>query len=328
MISLPKPYYYGKWAIFPNTGLKIPTCEDTIYSKCVPSPNVEHCIDLCKQKGDPHNLCDAGWYADGQCGPLESENYPKVNPIYNSTPKEGSALYINTEMFPFPPDNANAVFYYDQFQLYSVEEDQNVSLEESDSDVLQIIPLEAGIAIDEYQTLYYEDLFGFKIPNSTLILRPTIDLTLHFLPVYTRTAEKLNNFTVNSVDGKSGEVAYGDHIYITYQDVNTLVYRGGKLKLIYGKYQELKDKGESCTFWFVPKLHGFYCDGTECKKVLLEHTQTDGVKARYKGKVVYSSGCLGTCQYEVDTRWSVLIHSIIVVLVLLIIGIGLYLVFR
>ena len=139
--SLDKPYRYKKWMIWPRTVLgmmDISDCDDTIDGICLKDKTIKECLDECV--GD----CGAGIHAefkDGTtiCAPIRTALHSSVNPVFRLRRQDGGgtrpgdlgmdeegvtmSVFINTHIWPFPPNLANTVFYRNIVSLKSATKD-------------------------------------------------------------------------------------------------------------------------------------------------------------------------------------------------------------
>lgn len=309
----------NNWKIFPNKIIDPYDCSDTIYSECVKNVSLSECIDLCKDKGDKYDLCDAGYYIekgnDSLCIPLRTTFQSETNPIYNMSDNNISGVstytFINTNKYTFPPDEANTVFYYSLCMLQnnnlflqgstsnesegvtSENDMSNIAHMNSVGNIIRLLPNEIGTASEKYKKIKYGDEIGIKLLESTLILRPRYDMYCEWQEVYARSLETLNDFKIQSGTKNKGEVVtYDEPFYLTYQDVNILTIDNDKyLKIVYGDYDKLIKEGYNFIFQCVPKSDAYYCDGSMCKSIPLNKTERKGTKARYKGSIVFNKDC-------------------------------------
>ncbi len=119
------PWKHGKWLIWPETTLsdiQISDCNDTVEGICYRDTTLEQCLERC-----PADNCGAGVYVkfkNGKsiCNPIVTGFHPKLTPLYriknqslyNLDPNlVEMSVFVNTNLFPFPPNYANTVFYGD-----------------------------------------------------------------------------------------------------------------------------------------------------------------------------------------------------------------------
>ena len=118
-----KPYKYGdKWSVWSKTilnDMEISDCNDTIEGVCLENQTLDECINRCT--GD----CGAGVYfkfhnGKSICVPIRTAVHPSFNPIYRLRKQSyydikdvDVSVFVNTELFPNPPDLGNAILYFD-----------------------------------------------------------------------------------------------------------------------------------------------------------------------------------------------------------------------
>jgi len=129
--NLEKPWRYkDNWLVFPNTvinNIEISDCAETTRGACIDNQTLEQCIKLCEKDG---KYCGVGYhiqFKDGRsiCAPLRTSVNPHLSmihrlrrqSIYPEFDNVFVSTFINTQKFPFPPEQANVVFYQDILTL-------------------------------------------------------------------------------------------------------------------------------------------------------------------------------------------------------------------
>lgn len=127
--DLEKPWRRGDWLIWPHTilgNVEISDCNDTVEGICYRDTSIEECMDRC-----PADSCGAGIFVkfkngSTMCAPMRTGIHPKLSPLYrlknqsfydlNPNLVEVS-VFVNTNLFPFPPNFANTVFFGDVLSI-------------------------------------------------------------------------------------------------------------------------------------------------------------------------------------------------------------------
>jgi hypothetical protein len=327
--DLVKPWKYkDKWYIWPETVLdilEISDCNDTINGICLSGKSVEDCIDQCV--GD----CAAGYHVqfdDGRtiCVPIRTSIHPDLNPVYrlrtqNIYPELSHvkiSTYVNTEVFPFPPDSANVVFYQDILTLKdsvygttirtTSAHDEGHSLiymtKGGDENIQLVSNTDTAGKLSQYEPVRYGEPFQIAVPNTSLLARlgKTQKDTLEWELVVNMFSNLDISFKIISINGekKLGDVlSYGDIFAIMYSEDSVVVVnpRYDYLMVDYDNLENaLEDRTSVKTFQFVSKMMGYYCDGKDCKEIAISDIETSG---KYKDMSVgRNPGCWGICNYS------------------------------
>lgn len=314
--DLPKPWQYkNKWVIWPETVLDaiyISNCKDTIKGICETRKSVKDCIDNCDLS------CALGYHIEFENGKtisacIRTDIYPYLNPIHRLKRKElypelsnvKISTFINTDIFPFPPEEANVVFFKDILNISDVEngsfvkagnQQNSVYLGKDSNHNLQFLQaIISSEQIAKYIPVHYGSPIQISTPETSLLLSVTHENKLSWKSIsrliYTKeTTFKLLPLTPAKKIGD--DVTYGDIFAITYDDGRSFVgVDQDQLTLV-------TDKKLLCKFSLNSKMTGYYCDGRECKPVDIKDMEISGKMGRYKGVTVgRDPNCWGVCKY-------------------------------
>ena len=128
-LKLNKPWRKGDWLIWPGTSLsniEYNDCNDTVEGICYRDTTIEECMERC-----PSDNCGAGLfvkYKNGKsmCIPVSTGSHPLLTPLYRLRSQSlynidpnlvEMSVFVNTKLFPFPPNLTNAVFFGDVLSL-------------------------------------------------------------------------------------------------------------------------------------------------------------------------------------------------------------------
>ena len=340
MYNITKPLVKEKnWMIFPNATLsQINTkdCNNTIEGECYNDKTFDQCIQSCKDSPE----CNFGYYisniqgSNNICVPLRELNIDsnpvyrlRTQNIYSEMDGTDSKVFIDKTIYPFPPEQANIVFFMDNFLIQNTEtkkflETSPISHEEFDQmstpvsfeengdlivQALQIPPdLSAGT---QYVSIKYGNPIAFNIPNTTLVMRPNpSDNTMEWISRSYVLSEHDAFYLKPLTPGREmgDEVRYSD-IFSIHSNVSIItIDKGSSIeRLYYESHSKAKDKGANATFRFIPKMKGWYCDkDAQCKEIPLEKMViNDKGIGTYNGvAIVRNPGCWGVCKYKVKNQ--------------------------
>lgn len=330
--TLPKPWVYKeKWLIWPKVVLDfvdIIGCNDTINGICTIGKSITECLDTCV-KG-----CAAGYhiqFSNGEsiCVPILTSLHPHLNPVYrlrnqNIYPNLSNvtvSTFINTKVFPFPPNYGNAVFYRDILSISlvsdplttigtSTTENSDIYIEKNHNDNIQLVLAEKIVEkIAYYVPVQYGDNIVLLIPGTSLIA--TVDINsgdLSWKAAYTTVSLPNSTFTI--LPAKPGKkpgdvVAYGDPIILSYQDTDMFLVKNPVYNNITIEYENLSNiiKNPNALFTLQSKMTGWYCQNNMCKSVPIKNITKNGVSGTYNGAIVdRNNACWGTCNDMVHLR--------------------------
>lgn len=336
---LEKPMIKDKnWYIFPSaifSHISSMDCDNTIDGVCHEDITFDKCINIC----DKSPMCEYGYYISNLpgkniCVPLK-KSLTNINPLYRVRNKNiypvlkdaQTKVFIDKRKHSFPPEDANTVFYMDNFCIKNVE--TNTLLETSpisqsnktlynnqvmfakNGDLivqaLQIPPdLDAGV---QYVPIKYGDKLVFNIPNTNLIIRDDSKTTNKMEWVSRSFA--ISNDTSYSISPIMSGKKKGD--VVNYSDIFALVSNVTMFsinenyyieKLYYASYEQAKANNKNVTFKFIPKMIGWYCNNTKCTDIsfdkMIINEQNIGT---YNGTpILRNPRCWGKCTYNISNH--------------------------
>lgn len=346
IISHPVKYERNKdYLLFPKTtydGIKFLDCNDTITGHCIRDVDIDECIKTCED-GD----CGSGYFiktpSSTICVPLNLDVFPTSSPVYKMRKqdiypefdKSDVTSFIDTTVYPFPPNMANTTFYLDVMQLVDTRNNLSLGQQEQDSPIaifdkaigthIQLISREFSNTLSSrYIPVKFRDHVYFRIPGTTYVLTRK-DNTFEWHPNPVLTSEKYDTFQmISTKDPDSREVMnYGDRFYLRYGNITQCAV-GSVNDLIASSdsFESLENQGYSTEFVFSPKMLSYYCEDGKCKTIPLEKTQTDGPRATYNGNQIYISPvCYNICGGSNGKKmpiwiWIVIAISIVVLITL------------
>ena len=334
--SLEKPYRYKHWLIWPRTVLgqmDISDCDDTIGGVCLKGKTIQECIDECV--GD----CAAGLHAefkDGEtiCVPIRTALHPSVNPAFRMRRQDAKStqsglnkdgvtmsVFINIDVWPFPPDLGNTVFYRDIVSLRSATKD--LALETKNVLAHGKGPLRMGkgavshirldlvgqtsSAISEMAPVIYGDPILLVIPGTSFMGTASTLAGQGFLWQSILGTFEGSNFTFMLIPLDKGRT-FGE--YVTYGDKFALAFGGtGIIEVDENGYFDLRPSSllpsltnkkyapdfsvvpDSARFTFTSHMTVYYCDEGECKPVPQQDiTRVSYPESAWSRKVVYKPG--------------------------------------
>lgn len=201
---LDPPYKYTSksgghhYLIFPNatfSNLDLTDCNDALHGVCLEDVNsVEECIERGR---DERYISGAGYYVKSKsgkkyCVPIRTAIHPFLNPALRLRRKEvhpeiedmASWAFLNVDMYPYPPMNADVVTYQDMFLLQHVFTGMYVQVPRKKTDpltftksvssalLLHFLPVRDTFYTDQVYIpvrLEYDTLLN--IPDTSLVLK-------------------------------------------------------------------------------------------------------------------------------------------------------------
>ena len=321
MYNIEKPFIKdGKWIVFPNTTVSdIDTmdCNDTMAGECYNNKSFKECVRTCEKSPE----CNFGYFISNTddingkdiCVPLRDRNV-NSNPIYRLRKQSiypelkgtTSTVFVNKNKYPFPPEQANNVFYMDNFLIKNIETD--IFLENSHTPIFEkngsliVQPLQVPPDLSsgpQYVTVNYGDLLIFNIPNTVLIMAyNNKNKEMDWISRSVSISQDMAYTIVPTMKGKKigDNVLYSDEFSIQMGD-NVFGVKDKKIKI--------QRKKENATFKFIPKMKGWYCNNdSECTEIPLEKmiVGKDGI-GKYDGLAIgRNEGCFGVCKYKVSNQ--------------------------
>lgn len=328
--DIPKPWIYkNKWMIWSETildNIKIADCKDTVNGICLSGKTVQQCIDECVGE------CAAGYHVQFRngntiCVPIRTSIHPYLNPVYrlrNQTiypelKEVKVSTFVNTNIFPFPPDYANVVFYRDVLTIKETVYNTTIGTETAkienrgmiylglrvDNNIELLPTQQTATQVSQHIPLRYGEPFHISVPNTSLLA--VMSITLAPALEWNSTSGMFygndTSFRIMPIDDSKrvGDiVSYDDKFAILYAD-DSVVVVDSNYNYLTTEYNSLEnilnEKKAICTFQFISKMMGYYCDGSKCKSVPIKDIQTFGTSGRYNGMIVGRNiGCWGLCE--------------------------------
>jgi len=330
--DLPRPWMYNnKWAVWPETALdvmEISSCKDTIKGECEVKKSVQDCINECDAS------CGLGYHIEFEngntiCSTIRTDIHKHLNPIHRLKRKDSYpefsnlkiSTFINTDLFPFPPEEANVVFYQDVINIFEtangvsiksetgeniIKEDNHIYLKKNGKHNLtfsQSVP--TLDKIEKYIPVLYGDQVQIAIPGTSLLMCVTSEneLVWNFVPkIFFTEATTFELVPLDSTKKIGDIVTYGDVFAICrINDRSSFVVVDEKYSLILvrGNIEKvLNNEKYISKFSIKSKMLGYYCNEQECKSVKIKDMEAVGKKGYYKGAIVgRDPNCLGQCKY-------------------------------
>lgn len=330
-----QPYTYKDWYIFPDTtldNLRVDDCPSSVTGKCENTKTVEDCIQICHD----NQPCFAGYFIETPdkkniCVPIRKISDSPIGPYYRLRNKDiypqlenmKSYVFAN-QIYKYPPDHANCIFYTDKFVLTNIVAGKSVGISDkgksqtlTDNPVyVQFLPQEIlRTSITHYSMVKNGDEVVINIPNTAYILKNKSD---NILWVLTLLQDPNNTFRVFSSDKnkKIGDpLNYQDTLYFTSQG-SPIIYNTELDTLKTG----IDTQTNNIYFKTTPKIRVYYCEKGNCKNVMLEQTEMNQEKARYNGiRISRSPSCWG-CYSQGGISWIYVLLALgIIVAILLVI---------
>lgn len=320
--KLVKPWQYNnKWLVWPETifdSIETMDCDRALNGICLSGKTLEKCIEECK------NGCAYGYhiqFENGQsiCAPIQTSKYTYKNPVHRLRNKSiynpilnnvKVSSFINTDIFPFPPEEANAVFYNDTLAMkdyktgYTIGTKEDKIYLDKDKNVnIQIIPAQISDSkVLKYQPIHYGDNIQILIPGTSLFARESNSIENSLIWESSSGMFHGNDMSFRILPiGSKRKI--GD--ILTYDDIFKIQYTDGSLVIVNPNYNYLelkyiqpKNETYNYKFQFVSKMIGYYCDGKDSKPIPIKDIETLGKAGRYKGVTVgRDKECWGVCDY-------------------------------
>ena len=175
----------NKWLIFKNSvllNLDTADCNDSIEGVCYKDKTFDECIKECAT----HEQCEYGYYINNICLPLRDLKR-NSNPVYRLRKKEiypelknaVVSTFINKDVYKFPPNQANNVFFLDKFILENIDtetflQDLSISSVEFNKNkgiTVQLVQTPPNLSSEQYIVLKYGDEFAFNKPDTAFIIK-------------------------------------------------------------------------------------------------------------------------------------------------------------
>ncbi len=330
-----KPYKHrDSWLVWPETllnNMELSDCNDTINGVCLTNKSLAECIDEC------HDDCGAGLYFElpndkSICVPIRTDMHPTFNPIYRlRRQKYYDGLgdikvhtFVNTSKFSNPPNQGNAILYYDIVTLlnpsskkiitaqYTAGGDNIINMTTNPIGNIQFIPIiyTAGVMEEDFPILY-GDKINIVIPGTNLTMTPSKKDILEWsvIPI---DQIKIRDMYYSFLPGPGNSANIGDIVtnqmplILTYGSDNIVVYvnNDNNLMLHDKSVDEVMSMSDVTTiFSVISKMVGYYCEGEECRQIPISDITPDiGARGKYKDrngnwKQIYRhKGCWDSCR--------------------------------
>lgn len=323
------------WLIFPDTifsHINTMDCTDAIEGKCYTDKTFDQCIDTCEKSPE----CNFGYYISDLpgkniCVPLRDRNFDsnpsyrlRTKNIYPEMEKGHTKVFISKKQYPFPPEQANTLFFEDNFIIQNLEtgffletspisggnDGAKVSFTKNGDLIVQVLQVPPDLSAGtQYVSVKYGDPLVFNIPNTTLIMKEHKNSDRIEWDPRDYTISKHVAYTLLPVTpGKNigDEVKYSDVFSIhTKKSILGIDPQSFVEKLYYENYKDAKDNHHNVTFKFIPKMKGWYCDNNStCQEIELEKmTVNDKGIGTYNGLAIgRNPGCWGVCNYKIKDQ--------------------------
>lgn len=302
----------NNWYIFENStfsNINISDCNDTISGICETSKSLDECIDKCRGSEN----CKYGYYIETPkeniCVPLILNNetttpYYRIRNknIYPELKKLHSTVFVN-DIYPFPPNMANVIFFTDNFELASttgynlssLDDDKTVFFSKGSPITIRFLPEEVKRTyVEEYIPVRDGDTVILNIPNTGYVFHKKLDGDIISWILRASDSKTPNSFMVHGKGKTTGDIlTYSDTIYFMYNN-NPLVLKEDSLVISEKNLDKTLEDGESMYFNTKPNVKVYYHNGNSCKEVNLDETEREGEQAHFMGNIVgRSSSCFG-----------------------------------
>lgn len=318
LFDVEKPWKYKHWLIWPRTvlsAIQMSDCNDAPEGVCYRDLTIKECLEKCVG-GD----CGAGLYARfsngrSMCSPLRTGIHPRLNPVFRLRRQEfypeiasgdvEVSIFLNTELFPFPPNLANTVFFGDILSI--VTEDGkalNTTLPIAKGSTPLIVqkgatshinlepPVHTANRVLHDLPLVYGDRIVLVVSGTSYVARAPSVIGKNNAIVW---MERLGvspgefgpEFSIVPIDGKRklGDlVTYADRFGIEYSKLGMVavndsdpthsflyVDNSPELATLMGSLHQAPEKEGrekmKIGFKFVSRMEGYYCEEKKCKSV-------------------------------------------------------------
>ena len=347
MYHINSPKMDGSWALFKDITFdpfKPPrACRDTIHGICYEDISLSDCINKCKKSPE----CDAGYYLQNNnksyCLDLMTGIAPDTNPVlymrkkddFKDTNNLSTYTFINTDVFPYPPNDANILKYDDIILLHNVETNSNLATNDTKGIILFDKNKSTDIRIiSRYprhiiNSVKYQELIGLIIPETNLLLRESVYINglMAWMAVASwKVFEEDALILIHANENKDNQsIQYGDKFHILYNRVAFLgLNPSNKLKIYFQSKDDMISQRIPFTFQFIPKNNGYYCDNGLCNSITMDKTTINGKGREYNGKTIYRSDiCYGVCEgiprgvKAIMTKHPVILITIAIILIII-----------
>ena len=341
--------------IFPNSvfaQISTADCNDTINGNCINDISFDECVSKCTDNPDK---CAVGYYiktpTSNICVPIDINTFKNSNPvyklrvkdIYDEFKKSEVTTFIDTRTYPFPPNEANNVFYLDVTQLVSQKTELSMGKEgeepplalfedKSNGVNIQLLPFEFSNTLSaRYIPIKYNDNIFLRVPYTNYILsKIEFEKSFEWQITQISGSSSFDAFKVIHVDNSDNNeiLTYGNTFKLKYGDIYCCAIENNTLIASSLNFEQLESRGYETVFVFKPKMIGYYCEDGQCKSIELSKTVQDMSKATYNGKEIFvTPGCYNICELEknisniktYDNNWIWITISIIIIIIIIIV---------
>ena len=324
----PSYIYKTNWRVWPNTqitkDLDQAKCMDSVDGYCVKDLSLEECIDRTETYGKESG---AGWYIEipeineticnsidafGNDSGALSGNW--INPLYQLQNQNilrddiNITSFFDRRLFPFPPDQANIVFYSEPLKLIVDDKIAPIFSEDKEynKNISSTLIFYPNYTTDRHFNNFIPIKFGYTVVIS-LLGTSLIARNKNGVLKWRRTSgnfdEESFNFLIipQSPDQKKGDyLKLNDKFLLLYKD-NFVVYNpmNDQLELQYINIDQVRNNSNAI-FSIRSDKKVYYCDNNVCKDIDVYDTQPIEDGRRYNGNMVYKrEDCFGVCNNEV-----------------------------
>lgn len=338
--SSPK-LYNNKWLLWSDSVLghiSNTNCKDTIHGYCLKNKTMNECIEECTEdKG-----CGAGYYiklnqkdkhgVDTICTPIRTDIYPTLNPVFRLQNKDlypelddlEITTFVNKNIFPYPPNMANVVFYKDIMTLENTQNKTTIGTKDSEiegntpiyfddkeDDNIQIIPSQPTMPFGLADLpVCFGDNIQIIVPGTSLIMRETalIDVTWQ-ITVNTIPDTNIRLIPVSKSQKIGDPISYGDEFIMSTSESQVIVLNQNS-NFLTVKYDNIGDiitnNDKYAIFRLISKMNGYYCENNKCQSIPIKDAQANGKSVTYKNiPVSREPNCWGDCESTFSSKESI-----------------------
>ena len=332
-----KPLRYKNFLIWPNTVINemdYIDCAQTSKGYCIKGKTLEECVDITSVDGTGLGTLIA--YPDGRtvCMPVNTRVYPHVNPvnnlriqaIYPELKHTTAYTFIDTNKFPYPDYDCNAIYAYDIVELVSVDTGYKLISSPAAEGELQYdlwfesggTPLKLQLAsfnspeYEPYDKIAHGEKITLYVPGTSMSLIGTVNETL----VAKNVTNEMIPFEIVALDPKNKEypsyddtfaLKYGNNFVVLEENLHFLYFVNVDLEYLLAAETngDIKSTSTNSSFFFrfklVPQVNAYYCKKNVCYRTELNKTKMDGTKATYDGaQVSRQTDCWQKCDITAD----------------------------
>lgn len=349
--NIKPPYTKNNWLIFKDSTfskLQTADCNDATEGICYNNISFNECLDYCNKSYN----CNYGYHISDLpnnksiCVPLNYSEY--FNPVYKLRNKNiykelenvKSKVFIDKNKYKFPPNDANNIFFMDNFLVKNVETSyiletspiknySKIGFKKNGDLIVKIIKTPPNsISGVEYRKVKYGDDTTLNIPYTNLVIEDKNNIIDWVSKSFTISSdESFKILPISSDSNRDSYVYYSDEFYIYSNKTKSIISVDKNTNTLvnskYSDYNEAKSHNLNVTFKFIPKIKGWYCKNRKCIETSLENMEIDENKIGYIDKTPVNriKSCWNLCKknnYKYNYKY-IIINSIIIILILIII---------